>query len=67
MKQPLQNTLLALSIALILTSWVSVNADTSKTTTSQVNYGYYYSSIISRGITAFYLPPHPKDSITISG
>ena len=41
MKPYLQATFLGLSILLILTVFV-VNADTAKTTTSQVNYGYYY-------------------------
>ena len=41
MKQHIQTTFLGLSISLILTAFV-VNADTAKTTTSQVNYGYYY-------------------------
>ena len=60
MKQPLQNTLLALSIALILTSWVSVNADTSKTTTSQVNYGYYYFLNYLKGYYRFLPSPAPE-------
>ena len=41
MKQHLQTTFLGLAISLILTAFV-VNAETAKTTTSQVNYGYYY-------------------------
>ena len=60
MKHPLENTLLALSIALILTSWVSVNADTSKTTTSQVNYGYYYSLDYLKGYYRFLPSPAPE-------
>ncbi len=40
MKQHIQNTLFGLAISLILTV-SAVNADT-ETTTSQVNYGYYY-------------------------
>ena len=42
MKQYLQTTLLGLAISLILTAFV-VNADTPKTTTSQVTYRYYHS------------------------
>ncbi len=42
MKQHFQTTRLGLCISLILTAWVSVNADTAKTMTSEVNYGYYY-------------------------
>ena len=38
----LQGILLALVISLILTASVPVNADTSKTTTSKVTYGYSY-------------------------
>ena len=41
MKPHLQITRLALCISLIL-SCFAANADTAKTTTSQVNYGYYY-------------------------
>ena len=41
MKQYFQIPLLGLAISLILTAFV-VNADTAKTTTSQVNYSYYY-------------------------
>ena len=42
MKQYIQTTLLGLVISLILTAFV-VNADTPKTTTSKVSYGYYHS------------------------
>ena len=41
MKQLLQIPLLGLAILLILTAFM-VNAETPKTTMSQVNYGYYY-------------------------
>ena len=41
MKQHIQITRLGLAILLILTAFV-VNAETAKTTTSQVKYGYYY-------------------------
>ena len=42
MTKHLQSILLALAISLIPTAWVSVNADTSKTTTATVSYGYCY-------------------------
>ena len=42
MKQHIQNTLLTLAISLIFTA-SAVNADTAKTTTSQVKYNYYYT------------------------
>ena len=42
MKKPLQTTLLGFSISLILSSWVFVNAETPKATTSQVGYSYHY-------------------------
>ena len=41
MKKHFQTTLLGLSISLILCSLV-VNVSAAKTTTSQINYGYYY-------------------------
>ena len=41
MKQHIQTTSLGLAILLILTAF-SVNAETAKTTTSQVTYNYYY-------------------------
>ena len=41
MKQHIQNTLFGFAISLILTA-SAVNADTAKTMTSQVHYGYYY-------------------------
>ena len=41
MRKHIQNVCLGLAILLILTAFM-VNADTAKTTTSQVNYGYYY-------------------------
>ncbi|MCY3548892.1 MAG: hypothetical protein OXH39_00410 [Candidatus Poribacteria bacterium] len=41
MKQPLQIPLFGLTLSLIFTAFV-VNADTAKTTTSQVTYHYYY-------------------------
>ena len=41
MRHQLQTTLFGLTISLILTAFV-VNADTPKTTTTQVHYGYYY-------------------------
>ena len=43
MKQPLQITLLGLAISLIL-SCFTVNADTAKTTTSEIKYYHYYYS-----------------------
>ena len=42
MAKHIQSILLGLAISLILTAWVSVNADTSKTTTSKVTYSYSY-------------------------
>ena len=38
----IQRIMLAFAISLIPTAWVSVNADTSKTTTSKVTYYHYY-------------------------
>lgn len=47
MTQPLQLTLLGLAISVILTAF-SVNAETGKTTNSQVNYSYYHADEILR-------------------
>ena len=38
----IQRIMLAFAISLTPTAWVSVNADTSKTTTSKVKYSYSY-------------------------
>lgn len=62
MKQPLQTTLLGPAISLILTAFV-VNADTAKTTTSQITYRYYlhYSHYLGRYHPHRFLPsPAPK-------
>ena len=58
MKQPFQNILLGLAISLILTAF-SANADTSKTTTSQVRYGYYYRFNDSAEQMYHRFLPHP--------
>ncbi len=59
MKQHIQTTFLGLSISLILTAFV-VNADTSKTTTSQVNYGYYYPLDYPKEYHRFLPSPAPE-------
>ena len=59
MKQYLQTTLLGFAILLILTAFV-VNADTAKTTTSQVNYGYYYPLDYPKKYHRFLPSPAPE-------
>ena len=59
MKQHIQTTLLGLAILLILTAFV-VNAETPKTTTSQVNYGYYYLLDYLKGYRRFLPSPAPE-------
>ena len=59
MKQHLQITLLGLTISLILTAFV-VNADTPKTTPSEVNYSYYYFLDYLKEYRRFLPPPAPK-------
>ena len=59
MKQPLQNTLFGFVISLILTAFV-VNADTPKTTTSQVHYGYYYLLDYIKADRRFLPSPAPE-------
>ena len=56
MKRHLQTILLGLSVLLILSSLVSVNAETAKTTTSQVMYRHYAASDHFRMYHRF-LPP----------
>ena len=59
MKQYFQTLLLGLSISLILTAFV-VNADAPQTTTSQVNYGYYYYLDYVKGYYRFLPSPAPE-------
>ena len=59
MKQLLQISLLGLAILLILTAFV-VQADTAKTTTSQVNYSYYYLLDYLKGYYSFLPSPAPE-------
>ena len=59
MKQYLQTTFLGLAILLIL-SCFTVNSDTPKTTTSQVNYGYYYFLDDLKEHYRFLLSPAPE-------
>ncbi|RKU15945.1 hypothetical protein C6503_13280, partial [Candidatus Poribacteria bacterium] len=59
MKQHIQTTFLGLAIFLILTAFV-VNAETPKTTTSQVNYGYYYLLDDLKEHYRFLLSPAPE-------
>ncbi len=59
MKQYFQIPLLGLTISLILTAFV-VNADTPQTTTSQVNYGYYYFLNYLKEYCRFLPSPAPE-------
>ena len=60
MKPYLQTTFLGLTILLILTA-SAVNADTAKTTTSQVNYGYYYYLDYPKKYHRFLPSPAPEE------
>ena len=59
MKKHIQNVCLGLAILLILTAF-SVNAETPKTTTSQVNYSYYYLLDDLKAYYRFLPSPAPK-------
>ena len=59
MKRYLQTTLLGFVILLILSPLV-VNAETAKTTTSQVNYGYYYLLNYLKEYRRFLPSPAPE-------
>ena len=59
MKQHIQITRLGLAILLILTAF-SVNAETPKTTTSQVHYGYYYFLDYLKEYCRFLPSPAPE-------
>ena len=59
MKKSIQTTRLGLSILLILTAFV-VNAETPKTTTSQINYGYYYFLDYLKEYCRFLPSPAPE-------
>ncbi len=59
MKKNIQTILFGLAILLILAAFVA-NAETPKTTTSQVNYGYYYLLDYLKEHYRFLLSPAPK-------
>ena len=59
MKKNSQITRLGLAILLILTAFV-VNAETPKTTTSQINYGYYYFLDYLKEYCRFLPSPAPE-------
>ena len=59
MKKHIQNVCLGLAILLILTAF-SANAETPKTTTSQVNYSYYYLLDDLKAYYRFLPSPAPK-------
>ena len=62
MNRHLQTTLLGLAIiSLILSCWVSVNADTAEMTTSQVRYHHYLASDHFRQYHRFLPSPKPKE------
>ena len=60
MKQLFQTTSLGLAILLILSTLASANAETAKTTTSQVNYGYYYPFNYPKKYHRFLPSPAPE-------
>ena len=59
MKKYIQSILFGLSISLILTAFLA-NADTAKTTPSQVNYGYYYLLDYLESYRSFLPSPAPE-------
>ena len=60
MNQYFQNTLFGFVIALILFTAFVANADPAKTTTSQVNYGYYYPFDYPKKYHRFLPSPAPE-------
>lgn len=67
MKKNIQNTLFGLAILLILPALVPVNADTSKTTTSEVKYQRYFSrDPEGRKYHRFLRSPTPEELIYVT-
>ena len=60
MKKHLQNALFGLTISLILTTLVSVNADTSKTMDSQIRYQWFHYGYDDKGRIYHRFLPSPR-------